>query len=99
MDECAVHTVPAYVEAIQRKNTTLVYIPRRYIATLQVLDVGVSKQFKDVYRRQYNNFLLTTGERKISRLHVAMRISTAWPLISSASIKRIWDSIGYHPSE
>ncbi len=90
MDECAVHTVPACVEAIQRNNTTLIYIPRRYTATLQVLDVGVNKQFKDVYRRQYNNFLLTSGERKIS---------TAWSLISSASIKRIGDSIGYHQSE
>ncbi len=75
------------------------YIPRRYTTTLQVLDVGVNKQFKDFYRRQYNNFLLITGERKISRSHVATWISTAWPLISSASIKRIWDSIGYHPSE
>ncbi len=99
MDECAVHIVPACVEAIQRKNTTLMYNPRPYTATLQVLDVGVNKQFKDFYRRQYNNFLLTTGERKISRLHVATWISTAWCLISSASIKRTWDSIGCHPSE
>ncbi len=59
MDECAVHTVPACVEAIQRKNTTLMYIPRRYTATLQLLYVGVNKQLKDVYLRQYNNFLLT----------------------------------------
>ncbi len=99
MDECAVHMVPACVEAIQRKNTTLMYIPRRYTVMLQVLGVGVNKQVKDFYRRQFNNFLLTTGERKMSRLYVATWISTAWSLISSASFKRIWDSIGYHPSE
>ncbi len=99
MDECAVHTVLACVEAIQRINTTQMYIPRRYTARLQVLDVGVNKQFKDFYRRQHNNFLLTTGELKISRLHVATWISTAWSLISSANIKRTWDSFGYHPSE
>ncbi len=40
MDACAVHTVPACAEAIQTKNTNLMYIPRRYTATLQVLDVG-----------------------------------------------------------
>ncbi len=76
MDECAVHTVPACAETIQRKNSILMYIPRRYTATLQVLDVVVNKQFKDFYRRQYNKFLLITGELKISRLHVATWIST-----------------------
>ncbi len=78
------------------ENTTAMYIPRRYTSRHQVLDVGVNEQFKD--RRQYNNFCLTTGEQKESRLHVATWIFTAWSLVTNASIKRAGNSIGYHPS-
>ncbi len=49
MDECAVHIVPACVEAIQQKSTTVIYVPRRYTATLHVLGVSVNKQFKDSF--------------------------------------------------
>ena len=47
MDEFVVHKKASCTRAIQELGTEIDYIGRHYTSKLQVLDVGVNKQFKN----------------------------------------------------
>jgi hypothetical protein len=63
---------------------------------IQVLDVGVNKQFKDYIKEEFNSFQIGNVEKKKpSRLNVAQWIASAYQKITPDQICNTWRSIGY----
>jgi hypothetical protein len=83
---------------MREANADLIVIPGGVTSQLQVLDVVVTKPFKDHLRQLYNDWLLEanlvlTPGGKLKKPSVTVLwewILTAWGRISSESISPCW---------
>jgi hypothetical protein len=96
MDEFAVHKAATCTTEIQSCGTQFDLIYGGYTPLLQVLDVGVNKDFKKFVREGFQAFMIANVEnRKPTRLDVARWIASACEQITEECICNTWDGIGY----
>lgn len=90
------HLTDEVKEALAKANTDLVVIPGGMTSQLQPLDVCINKPFKDLVRREYEQWLeasnrqLTPSGRmkRASVSEVARWIHNAWEALPSAIVSR-----------
>jgi hypothetical protein len=96
MDEFAAHMSAACTREIENCGSSFDFIYGGYTGKLQVLDVGVNKQFKDYVREGFDEFQMDNVEgKKPSRLDVAHWITAAYKKVTADQICNTWDKIGY----
>lgn len=80
---------------LQEHGTKVDFIPASMTSTLQVLDVGINKPFKDLVREQYETFMGSNASNaKPSRRNVTDWIIAAWDSITTESVVHTWKKIG-----
>jgi len=95
LDMCASHLTEKVYDRLSQLETVPVFIPAGMTSSLQVLDVGINKPFKDCLRRCGEDFAVSRGATVIPRrVDVSGWIKLAWEGISVETIKRTWSHIG-----
>ena len=65
-------------------------------STLQVLDVGINKPFKNYLTASFNDHVIENHREKPTRQNIAQWVSRAWDAISTETITNTWRHIGIH---
>ena len=96
MDSFKAHLVSSVSNALNDVGTSVEFIVPGCTSTLQVLDVGVNKPFKDYTRWGFEGFLRSreSHKQKPSRVDVAKWIDVAWKNINVDTIRNTWRHIG-----
>ena len=95
LDEATSHMTADVQRAFAALETDVEYIPGGCTASLQVLDVGINKPFKDRIRKNYEQFMIASTTIKPLREHVSQWIGNSWMDIQKEMIENIWKSIGF----
>jgi hypothetical protein len=100
MDEFRAHMVSEVCAGLQEEGTEVDFITPGFTGALQVLDVGVNKQFKQYIRHQYEEWMVDNPlNQRPTRPIVATWIHNAWDTVSIDAIVNTWRSVGYVASD
>ena len=78
-------------------DTEVDFLPPCSTDTLQVMDVGINKIFKERLKSKYWNWLITVPEgSKPNRKEISHWCKDVWDSIDMCTIRNTWDYIGYH---
>jgi hypothetical protein len=78
MDEFSSHMTDKVKSAIYACGSEIDFIIAGYTSKLQTMDVGLNRPFKDEYRRQFEDFMVTSATGKPHRQDVAKWAWRAW---------------------
>jgi hypothetical protein len=90
LDAFVVHSTARVKAAFDALGTHVEFIPAGYTGTLQVLDVGINKPFKDNIRNRFELFMSQEENQRPSRLNVAEWIDYSWQQITTETILNTW---------
>jgi hypothetical protein len=90
MDEFASHMTAKVKLAIYACDSEIDFIIAGYTSKLQVLDVGLNRPYKDEYRRQFEQFMVTSNTAKPHRQDVANWAWNAWKTVNTSMILNTW---------
>ena len=93
MDAFKVHMMGVCIKKLQNFGTEIEFVIKNYTGTLQPLDVGINKPFKDHYTEEFLNFTTSHPNESIQRFHVANWIAAAWEKVSIQNIINTWDKV------
>ena len=93
LDEYAGHSTSKVLAALHACNTEVDFILKGYTAKLQVMDVGINRNFKDEYRRQFELFMVNSVDGKPHREDVSRWVWQAWESVTLESILNTWDKV------
>ena len=96
LDEAQAHLTQSVRLQIAATYTELEIIPGGYTSKLQVMDVGVNKQFKDRIRKNVEQFIISEPVgTKPRRSHLSWWIKDSWDAVAPMTIQKTWHHIGY----
>jgi hypothetical protein len=64
-------------------------------SSVQILDVGINKPFKDRMKAHYNNFMITNSSGKVTRDLMGKWIADSWEYIPATFITNTARKIGF----
>jgi DDE superfamily endonuclease len=96
LDEFAVHVTSSVEAAFADLNTEVDIIPGGYTPKLQPMDVGINKPFKGYCRQEFEKWLARHHDgTRPHRRHAAAWAADSWERISTSTIRKTWNHIGY----
>ena len=93
MDAFQVHTTRACLEAVKQPGAFVDIIPAGYTSTLQVLDVGVNKPFRNNITHAFEAHM-REGNRRVSRGQIATWILSAFTEVPTEAVVNSWRHVG-----
>lgn len=96
LDSYSVHHTRETLQKFFDLNTIVMKIPAGCTNQLQILDVGVNKQFKTSIMEDINCFYTQNKNAKVGRDQIAEFITNSWQKITRESIIKTWHHIGFN---
>lgn len=96
MDNYGPHTVSDIRKGIAKTKTAVVQLPPNMTSSVQILDVGVNKPFKDYMKGFYEQELIRQrGQMKVTREMMTHWIADSWEKVTVQTITNTCRSIGF----
>jgi DDE superfamily endonuclease len=86
LDKCCTYLTKLICNAFAACQTEIEFIPGGYTSKLQPLDVGINKPFKNNFRAQFHDWLVTNRNNCPSWQNVAWWVSGAWNATSTSIV-------------